>query len=75
MYTLPVTCTQLGIIAGIISFIIGIIILVTQPWHPWNNWIIVGMAFAIPPAFLGGILGAEQIYQYLSKRIKCRCDK
>ncbi len=75
MITLPVTCTQLGIILGAIAFSIGMTILVTQPWHPWNNWIVVGIAFVVPPAFIGSILGGEKIYGYLEKRIKCRCDK
>ena len=75
MITLPVTCKDIGILAGAVSFIIGIVILVTQPWHPWNNWIVVGIALVTPPAFIGSILGCEVIHNYLSKHIKCKCDK
>ncbi len=75
MITLPVTCKQLGIILGFISFALGLFIMVTQPWHPWNNWIVVGMALTVPPAFIGSILGGEQIHGYLEKRIKCKCEK
>jgi len=43
MYTLPVTCKDLGILAGAVAFIMGIVLLVTQDWSPWNWWIIVGL--------------------------------
>ena len=75
MYTLPVTCKDLGILAGAVSFIMGIVLLVTQSWQPWNWWIIVGLVLVVPPVFFGGILGIEVIYNYLSKRIKCKCEK
>ena len=75
MITLPVTCKGLGILAGSIIFIVGMIILITQPWHPWNNWIVVGIALVTPSAFIGSILGCEVIYGYLSNHIKCKCNK
>jgi len=75
MYTLPLTCTQLGIIIGTILFFTGMFLLVTQDWEPWNWYIVLGLILVLAPVFIGSILGSEQLYIYLANNVKCKCDK
>jgi len=69
MITLPLTCNQILIGSLSISFIIGMSILLTQSWYPFNFVILIGIALVGLPVFSGFLL----LCTFIIENVRCKC--
>jgi len=70
MHTLPLTCNQLCVLLLPAIFVIGIALLLTQSWHPFNYIIILGIALVTLPTFAGFLY----LCVWVTENVRCKCE-